>query len=224
LCYERPGRATWQRRRARGARRLIAQSYAHIYAPVDGWVKRETDPLNIGADVPEGRRRNVQAILALENAVLETPGIDGVALRYGTLYGPGTAYDFDGSVAKLVRQNHYPIVGGGTGWTSFLHVDDAARAVLLALEGRTGAFNICDDRPAPLSEWLPYYASMLFAPAPRHLPSFAVRALGREHLVYRSTEQRAADNRWARAHLGFAPEYRTWRDGFRVEFEAQAAS
>lgn len=210
--------------RAAGARRVVAQSYAHIYAPVGGWVKQESDPLNLGPDVPDGRLRNVQAVVALEKAVLGTPGIEGVALRYGALYGPGTAYDRGGSVAELVRRRHYPIVGGGTGWTSFLHVDDAARAAVLAIEGPTGAFNICDDRPAPLNEWLPYYASMLFAPPPRHVPPFVVRALGREHFVYRSTEQRAADNRWARARLGFMPQYLTWRDGFRGELEVEAAA
>jgi nucleoside-diphosphate-sugar epimerase len=210
--------------RAAGARRVIAQSYAHIYAPVDSWVKRESDPLNTGDDVPEGRLQNVQAVVALENAVVKTSGIEGVALRYGTLYGPGTAYDRGGSVAQLVRQRHYPIVGAGTGWTSFLHVDDAARAAVLATDGPTGAFNICDDRPAPLSEWLPYYASVLFAPAPRHVPTFVVRALGREHFVYRSTEQRAADNRWARAQMGFAPQYLTWRDGFREELDLAEAA
>ena len=210
--------------RAAGARRVIAQSYAHIYAPTGGWVKQETDPLNVGEDVPEGRLRNVQAIIGLETAVLETPGIEGVALRYGTLYGPGTAYRRGGTVAELVRQRRYPIVGGGTGWTSFTHVDDGARAALLAMEGPTGAFNITDDRPAPLSEWLPVYADMLSAPPPRRLPSFVVRALGREHFIYRSTEQRAADNRWARAQLGFVPEFLTWRDGFREELRMEAAA
>jgi nucleoside-diphosphate-sugar epimerase len=205
--------------RASGARRVIAQSYAHIYAPLGGWVKQESDPLNLGADVPEGRLRNVQSIVALEKAVLDTPGIEGVALRYGALYGPGTAYDRDGSVARLVRQRHYPLVGGGTGWTSFLHIDDAAAAVVLAIDGPTGAFNIVDDRPAPLTEWLPAFARALDAPPPRHTPSFVVRALGREHFAYRSTEQRAADNRWARAHLGFVPGYLSWREGFHRELE-----
>ena len=210
--------------RAAGARRVIAQSYAHIYAPTGGWVKQETDPLNVGGDVPEGRLRNVQAIIGLEKAVLETPGIEGVALRYGALYGPGTAYRRGGAVAELVRQRRYPMVGDGTGWTSFTHVDDAARAALLAMEGPKGAFNISDDRPAPLSEWLPVYADMLSAPPPRRVPSFVVRALGREHFNYRSTDQRAADNRWARAQLGFVPKYLTWRDGFREELRLDVAA
>jgi nucleoside-diphosphate-sugar epimerase len=210
--------------RAAGARRLVAQSYAHIYAPVGGWVKRETDPLNLGPDVPEGREHNVEAIVALEKAALETPDLEGVALRYGSVYGPGTAYDRGGSLAELVLQRRYPIVGGGTGWTSFVHVDDAARAAVLALDGPAGVFNISDDRPAPLAEWLPFYASLLFAPSPRHVPPLVVRALGREHFVYRSTEQRAADNRWARAQLGFDPQYVSWRDGFRAELALAAAA
>jgi 2-alkyl-3-oxoalkanoate reductase len=208
-----------------GARRVVAQSYAHIYAPSGGWIKIESDELDTGDHVPEGRRRNVEAVIALERAVLTSPGIEGVALRYGALYGPGTAYDPDGgSVADLVRKRHYPLVGGGTAWTSFVHVDDAAAAAVLALDGPAGVYNITDDRPAPAIEWLPYYAAVLGAPPPRHVPAFAVRALGREHFAFRATEQRAADNRKARARLGFAPVYRTWRDGWSGEFAVPVAA
>ena len=210
--------------RAAGARRLIAQSYAHIYAPLSGWVKQESDPLDLGDDVPEARRRNAEAVVALEKAVRETPGLEGVALRYGTLYGPGTAFAPGGTVADLVRIRHYPIVGGGTGWTSFLHVDDAARAALLALDGPPGTYNICDDEPAPLRVWLPPYAEALSAPPPRSVPALVVRALGREHFAFRSTEQRAADDRWARAQLGFAPVHRSWREGFAAELRREAAA
>jgi 2-alkyl-3-oxoalkanoate reductase len=207
--------------RAAGVRRVVAQSYAHIYAPQGGWVKEESEPLNLGRHVPDGRRRNVQAIVALEHAVCDTSGIEGVALRYGSLYGPCTAFDWDGSLAELVRARKYPIVGGGTGWSSFLHVDDAARAAVLAIEGPTGRFNIGDDEPAPVSTWLPVYAKEVCAPQPRHLPALAARALGNERFAFRSTEQRAADNRWARAQLGFTPQYRTWRHGFHTEFELE---
>jgi nucleoside-diphosphate-sugar epimerase len=210
--------------RAAGARRLIGQSYAHIYAPLTGWVKQEGDPLDLGEDVPEARRRNVEALVALEKAVRTTPGLEGVALRYGTLYGPGTAFAPGGTVADLVRMRHYPIVGGGTGWTSFLHVDDAARAALLALDGPPGTYNICDDEPAPLHAWLPVYAEALSAPPPRSVPALAVRALGREHFAFRSTEQRAADDRWARAQLGFAPVHRSWREGFAAELRREDAA
>jgi 2-alkyl-3-oxoalkanoate reductase len=207
--------------RASGARRVVAQSYAHVYAPHGSWVKEESEPLNLGRHVPEDRRRNVEAIVSLETATCDTPGIEGVALRYGSLYGPCTALDWDGSLAELVRARRYPVVGGGTGWSSFLHVDDAAQAALLALDGPTGRFNVGDDEPAPVSEWLPLYAKEVCAPAPRHLPAFAARTLFGERFAYRSTEQRAADNRWARAQLGFAPGYRSWRQGFHAEFELE---
>jgi 2-alkyl-3-oxoalkanoate reductase len=207
--------------RAAGTRRVVAQSYAHIYAPQGSWVKEESEPLNLAAHVPDDRRRNVEAIVALERAVCDTSGIDGVALRYGSLYGPGTAFDWAGAVAELVRQRHYPLLSGGTGWTSFLHVDDAAQAAVLALSGPTGRFNITDDEPAPVSVWLPVYAAVLCAPEPRHLPAFAARAMGGERFAFRSTRQRAADNRWARAQLGFAPGFRSWRDGFRAELELE---
>ncbi len=214
-----------QAARDAGARRIVAQSYAHIYAPTGGWIKIESDELDAGDHVPEGRRRNVAAVIALERAVLASPGIEGVALRYGALYGPGTAYDpAGGSIAGLVRRRHYPLVGGGTGWTSFVHVDDAAAAVMLALDGPAGVYNITDDRPAPASEWLPYYAALLGAPPPRHVPAFAVRALGREHFAFRATQQRAADNRKARSQLGFAPAYRTWRDGWSRELAVPVAA
>jgi nucleoside-diphosphate-sugar epimerase len=210
--------------RAAGTRRMIAQSYAHIYAPRTGWVKQESDLLDLDEDVPSGRRRNVEAVVALERAVRETPGLEGVALRYGTLYGPGTTFAGGGSLAGQVRIRHYPIVGGGTGWTSFLHVDDAAQAAALALDGPPGTYNICDDEPAAMHVWLPRYAAALGAPPPRSVPALAVRALGREHFAFRSTEQRAADNRWARAQLGFAPTYRTWREGFAADLAREAAA
>jgi 2-alkyl-3-oxoalkanoate reductase len=207
--------------RAAGARRLVVQSYAHIYAPREGWVKQESDPLNVGPHVPDGRRRNVEALLALERAACETPGLEGVALRYGSLYGPSTAYDWAGSVAELVRRRRYPVAGGGTGWTSFVHVDDAAQAALHALDAPAGHFNIADDEPAPLRVWLPAYAAAICAPPPRRMTALAARLRFGERFVYRATEQRAADNRWARAQLGFVPRFRTWRDGFRAEFELE---
>ncbi len=207
--------------RAAGARRVVAQSYAHIYAPEGSWVKEESEPLNLGGHVPEERRRNVEAVVALEDAVCDTPGIEGVALRYGSLYGPCTALDWDGSLAELVRARRYPVLGGGTGWSSFLHVDDAAQAAILALDGPSGRFNVGDDDPAPVRAWLPVYARELCAPEPRHLPAVAARLFGGERFAFRSTAQRAADNRWARAQLGFAPRFRSWREGFRREFEME---
>jgi nucleoside-diphosphate-sugar epimerase len=210
--------------RASGARRIVAQSYAHVYAPEGSWVKSENDPLNLGADVPSTRRRNVEAVQALEHAVLETPGIEGVALRYGTLYGPGTAYADDGSIAQLVRIRHFPVIGDGHGMTSFVHVDDAAAATVRALNGPAGVYNIVDDEPAQRSEWVPFYADLLGAPAPRHVPALLIRMLGREHFIYRSTQQRGSSNAKAKRSLDFDPRYRTWRRGFAAELQQRVAA
>jgi nucleoside-diphosphate-sugar epimerase len=206
---------------AAGARRFIAQSYAHIYSASGEWVKSEGDPLDLGDGVSEVRRRTVEAIAALEEITLDTPGVEGVALRYGALYGPGTAYAPDGEVARLVRQRHYPIVGDGRGMTSFINVDDAAAAVMHVLEGPTGVFNICDDSPAHLSEWAPVYAKLLGAPTPRHVPALVIRTLGRQHLVYRATVQRGASNARARRWLSYQPCFNTWRIGFEHMIGAQ---
>jgi nucleoside-diphosphate-sugar epimerase len=207
--------------RAAGTRRVVAQSYAHVYAPIGGWVKEESERLDLGPHAPEDRRRTAEAVVALEDAVCGTPGVEGVALRYGLLYGPCTVFDWDGALAELVRARRYPVAGGGTGWSSFVHVDDAAQAAMLALEGPAGRFNIGDDEPAPVSAWLPVYAREVCAPEPRRLPAFAARVLFGERFTFRSTAQRAADNRWARAQLGFDPRFRTWRHGFRAEFELE---
>ena len=210
--------------RAAGARRIVAQSYAHIYAPMGDWIKTEDDPLNLGSDVPSTRRRNVEAVQALERAVLETPGIEGVVLRYGAIYGPGTAYADDGSIANLVRIRHFPVVGDGHGMTSFVHVDDAAAATVLALSGPTGVYNIADDEPASRSEWVPFYAELLHAPAPHHVPTLLIRVLGREHFIYRSTQQRGTSNAKAKRDLDFDPCFKTWRRGFAAELGQRAAA
>ncbi|MGZ4198866.1 MAG: NAD-dependent epimerase/dehydratase family protein [Thermoleophilia bacterium] len=203
--------------RAAGARRIVAQSYAHVYAAQGDWVKGEDQPLDLGPEeASPGRARNADAVRTLEQTVVGTPGIEGVALRYGAFYGPGTAYAPDGSIAELVRRRHFPIVGGGEGLTSFVYVDDAAAATMLALSGRTGVFNICDDDPAPMFEWVPVYAARLGAPPPRHVPSFVVRVLGREAFIYRATERRGASNAKAKALLGFEPCFRSWREGFET--------
>jgi len=209
--------------RAAGARRIVAQSYAHDYAPGGSLVKGEDDPLDLGPETPPGRRRNAESLRTLEETVLATPGIEGVALRYGAFYGPGTAYAGDGSIAALVRRRHLPVVGDGAGLTSFVYVDDAAAATLLTLTSRTGVYNVCDDDPAPQFDWVPYYASLLGAPAPRHVPALVVRVLGRESFIYRATQRPGAANAKAKALLGFEPCFRSWREGFATTM-AQAAA
>ena len=206
---------------AAGARRIVAQSYAHVYAPHLGWVKSEDDPLNLDPDVPPARRQNVTSVLELERIVLEAPRIEGVALRYGAFYGPGTSFASDGSIAAEVRKRHYPIIGNGQGRTSFVHVDDAARATVLALDAPPGVYNVCDDRPAMQSEWVPFYASTIGAPPPRHVFAFIVMAIGREHFVYRATQQRGASNARAKTTLGWQLRYPSWREGFLAEARAE---
>jgi nucleoside-diphosphate-sugar epimerase len=197
--------------RAGGVRRVIAQSYAPVYAPRGGWVKTEADELYLNA--PRPYRRTVLAVHSLEAAVLESDDVEGVVLRYGYLYGPGTAYASDGSYAQLVRTGRFPIAGPGRGVWSFVHVDDAAAAAVLALSAPSGIYNITDDEPAPLGEWLPQYAQALGAPAPRHVPLFLARLLGGRYLVFLADEQRGASNAKARRELGFEPRFPTWRTG-----------
>jgi nucleoside-diphosphate-sugar epimerase len=158
-------------------------------------------------------RRTVLAVRALEATVLGTAGVEGVVLRNGYLSGPGTAYAPDGSYARLVRAGGFPIAGAGRGVFSFVHVDDAATAAMLALAAPSGIYNISDDEPAALAGWLPLYARALAAPAPKHVPLFVARLLGGRYLVYLADEQRGASNAKARRELGFDLRFPTWRGG-----------
>ena len=199
-----------------GARRVIAQSDAHVYAPHPGWVKSESDALDLSLDTPRSRRHDAESVRVLERIVLETPGIEGVALRYGAFYGPRTPFAGDGSIAEAFRRQRHPVVGEGEGRTSFVYVDDAARATLLALDAPPGVYNICDDDPAPQADWAPFYAEVIGAPPPR-LVSPLVIMRDREHVVFRATNQRGASNEKARAVFGWELRYPSWREGFRAE-------
>ncbi len=197
-----------------GVSRVIAQSISIAYAPVGGWVKTEDDALYDDAPMPF--RRSVDALHALESEVTGRREIDGVVLRYGLLYGPGTAYASDGHLAGLVRQRKLPIVGRGDAVTSFVHVDDAASATVAALEGPPGIYNIVDDEPAPAREWVPAFAEALGAPRPRRVPTFVVRLVGGSYTVFVTTQMRGAANARAKRELAWAPRYPTWREGFRI--------
>ena len=138
-------------------------------------------------------------------------------LRYGWFYGPGTNYDPAGSIPRAIRKGRSPIVGEGAGTYSFIHVDDAARATLKALtRARPGIYNIVDDEPAQLSEWLPFVAKLLGAPPPGRLDESAARRSLGDMLVYILNEQRGASNAKAKRELAWEPRLRSWREGFRA--------
>jgi nucleoside-diphosphate-sugar epimerase len=202
--------------RAAGARRIVAQSIAFLYTPVDGAVKEETDPAWIDAPAPFDR--SVGTMVGVERAVTEAQGIEGVVLRYGFFYGPGTYYAGDGGTAIDVRKRRYPVVGSGAGVSSFIHVEDAASATVAALDrGAPGIYNIVDDEPAPLREWLPVYANALGAKRPRRVPAFLARLMAGRALASMATDLRGASNAKAKRELGWSPQYASWRDGFAAD-------
>jgi nucleoside-diphosphate-sugar epimerase len=205
--------------RAAGARRFVAQSYAGWpYAREGGTVKTEEDALD--PTPPEQMRRTLEAIRYLEERVLGTEGIDGLVLRYGSLYGPGTSMAPDGDIVEMVRGRKLPLIGGGSGVWSFIHVEDAAAATLAAVErGQPGIYNAVDDEPAPVSEWLPELARAVGAKPPMRLPAWlaglAVGAPG----ISTMTRVRGASNLKAKRELGWRPRYASWREGFRTGLE-----
>jgi nucleoside-diphosphate-sugar epimerase len=202
--------------RAAGARRLVAQSFAGWpFARVGGPVKTEEDPLD--PDPPAELRRTLDAIRHLEAAVARAEGIEGLVLRYGGFYGPGTSAGVGGYMLDDLRRRRLPVVGAGTGVWSFVHIDDAAAATAAAVErGAPGLYQIVDDDPAPVSEWLPALAEAAGARPPRRVPVWAARLLAGEHGVVLMTEVRGADNAKAKRELGWRPAYPSWRQGFRT--------
>jgi nucleoside-diphosphate-sugar epimerase len=201
--------------RLAGTRRFIAQSFAGWpYARVGGWVKTETDLLD---PTPlRAMSRSLAAIQYVETAVPTAPNIQGLVLRYGFLYGPGTALAWDGQIVSLIRAGHFPIVGDGRGVWSFTHVDDAATATLAAIDrGSPGIYNIVDDDPAPVGTWLPELARIVGARPPKHVPAWLGRITLGDPGVLLMTEARGASNAKAARELGWRPSYTTWREGFR---------
>ncbi len=198
-------------------RRIVAQSCAGpgAFPRTGGPIKSEEDPFD--PDPPAAMRRTVEAMTYLERAVLESEGIDGTVLRYGGFYGPGTGLGEGGPQLEGVRRRRFPIVGGGTGVSSYIHIDDAAAATVVAIEsGKTGVFDIVDDEPAPVSEWLPALARAIGAKPPRRVPVWLGRLFAGELGVIMMTESRGASNATAKRELGWRPAYPSWRTGFRV--------
>jgi nucleoside-diphosphate-sugar epimerase len=199
--------------RAAGAERIVAQSIAFAYAPgPPGTVHVEEDPLNL--DAPPPFQRSAQALRDLDEAVI---GAGGVVLRYGYFYGPGSAIGQGGSMVEDVRRRRMPVIGGGGGVWSFVHVDDAASAAVTALEhGSPGAYNIVDDEPAPVAQWLPALADALGAPRPLRIPAVLARPLAGSYGVATMTRAQGASNALAKRELTWTPSLPSWRAGFRT--------
>jgi nucleoside-diphosphate-sugar epimerase len=198
-----------------GVRRFVAQSvgaYA-AYARTGGPVKSEEDPLD--PTPPREMHETAAAIRHLEEAVLGADWTEGIVLRYGAFYGPGTSLAPGEEQFELVRKRKFPLVGDGGGVWSFIHVADAADATLKAIEqGRPGIYNIVDDDPAPVAEWLPALAQELGAKKPMRVPRFVGRLFAGEAGVVMMTEVRGASNAKAKHELGWRPEHPSWRQGF----------
>lgn len=199
-----------------GAGRLIAQSIAFAYAPgPPGTVHVEADPLYL--DAPPPFARSARAVNDLEQAVL---GAGGLVLRYGYFYGPGTSISRTGALGRDVARRRLPVVGAGQGVWSFIHVDDAAQAAVTALtQGASGAYNIVDDEPAPVAQWLPALADALGAPRPRRVPALIARLAAGSYGVATMTQAQGASNVLAKRELGFSPAHASWREGFRTALD-----
>jgi nucleoside-diphosphate-sugar epimerase len=193
---------------ATGVSHFVAQSYAGWNGiRKGGWVKTEEDPLD--PETETGFSKGAAAICHVEDVVVKA---GGAVLRHGTLYGPG-ATDYQ---VELLRKRQFPLVGGGTGYCSWVHLDDAANAAVLAVEQKAGGvFNIVDDEPAPASEWLPYLAACAGAKRPMRVPKWLARLLAGDVAVTMMTEGRGFSNAKAKRELGWKPRYPSWRQGFK---------
>jgi nucleoside-diphosphate-sugar epimerase len=202
--------------RAAGTRRFVAQSFAAFrFARTGGPVQTEADPLD--PNPPAALRAPLVGILHLERAVTTIDWGEGLVLRYGGFYGPGTAISLapDAVMAAPIRKRRFPIVGDGGGVWSHVHIEDAAAATAAAVEhGKPGIYNIVDDEPAPVREWLPVLASALDAKPPRRVPRWLARLAAGEMATLMMTEVRGASNQKAKRELGWKPAYASWRQGF----------
>jgi nucleoside-diphosphate-sugar epimerase len=201
--------------RAARARRFITQSISFICSPAGDGLTDEDTPLYL--DAPPAIRSLAEAITSLERQTLDASGMEGIVLRYGWFYGLGTNYDPGGAIPTALRKGRMPMIGAGAGTYSFISLQDAAAATIKALthSGR-GIYNIVDDFPAPLSEWLPFTARLLGAPAPGHMDEALARQKLGDMLVYIMNEQRGASNAKAKRELNWEPAVPSWRAGFEA--------
>lgn len=200
--------------REAGAKRLIAQSFCGWTFRRDGSVlKSETDELD--PNPPAELRRTLEAIRHLERTVTASSQPEGIVLRYGSFYGPDTGMLSSAMIDQL-RRRRVPLIGDGGGWWSFIHTEDAASATVAAVDkGRPGSiYNIVDDQPAQVRDWLPALAELLDAKRPFHVPAWLGRLLAGEHMVLMMTQVRGGSNAKAKRELGWRPAYPIWRDGF----------
>jgi nucleoside-diphosphate-sugar epimerase len=199
-----------------GARRFVAQSFGNWnYWRSGSAAKREHEPFD--PQPPAHQRESLAAIRHVERVTLTAQAVDGVVLRYANLYGPGTGFAEDGYVAAMVRGRRLPIVGDGAGVWSFIHVDDAAAATLAAIErGAPGIYNIADDQPVAVADWLPEFAQALGAKPPRRVPVSLGWLASGEVGVSMMTRIRGASNAKAKRELGWEPGYATIRQGFHA--------
>jgi nucleoside-diphosphate-sugar epimerase len=197
--------------RAVGVRRFVAQSYFGMYQRTGEAIKTEDDPLDPS---PVGAMRDtVMAIRYLEDAVIGADWTEGIVLRYGAFYGPGTSMSADSEQLELIRQRKFPLVGNGGGVWSFIHIGDAAEATVAAIDhGRRGIYNVVDDEPAAVRVWLPALAEKLGAKKPMRVPRFIGGMLAGEAVTVMMTEIRGASNAKAKHELGWQPAHPSWRE------------
>ncbi len=201
--------------KAAGVTRLLAQSVAFFYAPgPPGTVHDERDPLLRAEQATGPVKRSAEALLSLERTVL---GAGGTVLRYGYFYGPGSAISREGSTGREVARGRLPIVGSGAGVWSLIHVDDAATATVAALSAnKPGVFNVVDDEPARVADWIPALAQALGARKPRKMPAVLARVLAGSYGVALMTQAQGASNALAKRELGWSPRHASWREGFET--------
>jgi nucleoside-diphosphate-sugar epimerase len=202
--------------REAGARRFVMQSIAFLYAPEGDWVK--TEDARVWLDAPPPFERSIRVLHDNEQRVTNDDDVEGVALRYGFFYGPGTYYAPDGSIAEQVRKRRFPIVGKGEGMTSYVHLRDAAAATVAALERGRGIYNVVDDEPARARDWLPVYAKAIGAKRPLRVPVWVARLVGGQ-IARLASELRGASNAKAKAELGWQPSIPSWREGFTTALD-----
>ena len=199
--------------RAVGARRFVTQSICFLYAPEGDWVKDED--ARVFDDAPGHFRKAVEVMTGHEQEALAAEGIEALVLRYGQFYGAGTYYAPDGHLGGEIRKRRFPIVGAGTGTFSFLAMDDAASATVAALDrGGPGIYNVCDDEPAPLHEWLPVLAEVLGAKPPRRVPLWLAKLVAGGAVAEQAVQLRGASNAKFKARLEWEPSHPSWRQGF----------